>query len=926
MTYDIVRGRVTDTIDVDGIVVEEAVYSFDVDKIAVVYTVVDNLENGGLFDNDNHFWDIGSTLDSIKQRAEHQQRQLTSVFPEHYSILHCIVIQGLGRPHSYGFGEIKAPNTFSIICSADELRIISLLNFQDPLTLFRAAVSLHELPEGIGFSLFGFLDTYAWYKSRAESYYFSDDGIPDMVMFMGTGIEQRLELVSRLDPHYVIAHDKKTTVSVYRHEAREGWEVYIQLDGGQPELFVEQWPNPVWVRGAKTCTDIQSWGTVSELVNTVAFWLWHLTAVANEFSTRPSRSRIIQFLIEADDFIDGVHPDYRATGTGISISVTGDTVMVRLDANFAANSAAKTNRAEMDLVRELVPAIAQLYGCEAHAELVDRIVEQHRSDGKKRRMATVSGVIGAMLDTRGLPQHTLVSPFDRQRIDDDVSRKLEVSKAVHDGELPAKKRNDVLNQSVAHMYRQLEELVAIHQGEGLILDLVAKQEAIIAARHQIKHAAVHELANFGDTPEKRAELSTQVSQIDQASIANRFLIEYSAARCPHGDRQLTEFNYGRLLALAASIFRTAQISDSIRYKLSRHSITLLGSKRLVIEDEDYKRIVTEFADRQFDRSVMEAVEEVDKPPLDTANLLHSISKAEFGYSIAEIATFLNELIASPFTRENGLGHCKLDELTKHVEGSSKFSAKEITELLELLSLTQRTDFLKPPEPFLPSDVEPWKFNRRLSYLRRPLLIHNGLATWGIRAIHQAGEYLSQICTTGRLKHVQSQEMRDWQGFITNRIGKQFNSNVAEEIRSCDKYNVYEEVKKVNGKKIARQNGEDIGDIDVLAIDDQRKLIFAIEAKCYSLAKTAGELGHERDTLFGELNDGTGKIGLHLERTAWLTDHLADICEHYKLGAPSKWKVVPGLVIDIDLLSVNLFESAITVVLKDAVVEALAEWD
>lgn len=918
--------KAADTIDLDGVVVDEAVYSFDVDKIAVVYTVIDNLENGGLFDGDNHFWDIDSTLDAIKIRAEHQQRLLTSVFPEHYSILHCIVVQGFGRPHSYGFGEIKAPNTFSVICSASELRVISLLNFQNPLELFRAAVSLHELPEGIGFSSFGFLDTYAWYKSRAESYYFGDDGIPDMVMFMGTGIRQRLELVSCLDPHYVVAHDKKTAVSVYRHEAREGWEVFTRLDSGQPELFIEQWPNPVWVRGSKACKDAHSWGTVGELVNAVAFWLWCLTSVATEFSDRPSRSRIIQFFIEADDFINGVHPDYRATGTGISVIVESDTVKVELDANFAANSAEETNRAEMDLVRELVPAIAQLYGCEADAEFVERVVEQHRSGGKKRRMATVSGVIGTMLDTRGLPQHTLVSPFDRQRIDDNVSRKLEVSQAVHDGELPAKQRNDVLNQSVAYMYQQLEELVAIHHGEDLLVDLAAKHEAIIAARHQIKHAAVHELANFGDTPEKREELSIQESQIVQASIANRFLIEYAAARCPKGDRQLSEFNYGRLLALAASIFRTAQISDSIRYGLSRHSITLLGSKRLVIEDNEYKRVVNEFMNRRFARAVEGAGDgELGAEALDTTDLLHVISKAEFGYSFAEIFTFLNELVASSFTQENGLGHCKLDELTAYLGKSGKYSTTEITDLLELLSLTQRADFMKPPKPFLASDVEPWKFNRRLSYLRRPLLIHNGIVTWGIRAIHQAGEYLSQICTSGRLKHVQSQEMKDWQGFIANRLGKQFNSKVAEEVRSNETYDVYEEVKKVNGKKIARHNGEDIGDIDVLAIDGKRKLIFAIEAKCYALSKTAGELGHERDTLFGELNDGTGKIGLHLERTGWLKNHVGDVCEHFKLTASSEWRVIPLLVIDIDLLSVNLFESPIKVLLMAQLVEKLGEW-
>jgi len=53
--------------------------------------------------------------------------------------------------------------------------------------------------------------------------------------------------------------------------------------------------------------------------------------------------------------------------------------------------------------------------------------------------------------------------------------------------------------------------------------------------------------------------------------------------------------------------------------------------------------------------------------------------------------------------------------------------------------------------------------------------------------------------------------------------------------------------------------------------------------------------------------------------------VGDVCEHFKLTASSEWRVIPLLVIDIDLLSVNLFESPIKVLLMAQLVEKLGEW-
>jgi Transmembrane secretion effector len=91
-----------------------------------------------------------------------------------------------------------------------------------------------------------------------------------------------------------------------------------------------------------------------------------------------------------------------------------------------------------------------------------------------------------------------------------------------------------------------------------------------------------------------------------------------------------------------------------------------------------------------------------------------------------------------------------------------WSEGAVKQVLESLILEARPDFLTPPPPFLKSDVHPWQFNRRLSYLRRPFLRRrrgNGAEIlWGHRHLYNAGGYLSDLCLNGRLQ-ARSREMQ-----------------------------------------------------------------------------------------------------------------------------------------------------------------------
>jgi hypothetical protein len=158
-------------------------------------------------------------------------------------------------------------------------------------------------------------------------------------------------------------------------------------------------------------------------------------------------------------------------------------------------------------------------------------------------------------------------------------------------------------------------------------------------------------------------------------------------------------------------------------------------------------------------------------------------------------------------------------------------------------------------------------------------------------------------------------MRRYLGKMSNRLGDDFNERVAEVLTGSGRFVVRRKMKKINGRRLARENGELLGDVDVLAAEPSTRRILSIEAKCFSLAKTPADLANERDELFGDLENRVGAVGRHLERTEWLRRHVSDVLRELRVDSrdPEGWSVAPFLIVDSDLVSARLITPPFPVV-------------
>jgi hypothetical protein len=905
-------------------------FTLDIDKILYVQFVSDNLSG---FDPDQPFseWTISDLPDKLKNRFTEVVEKCFSTLPKLNDIMFLCVVQSLGRPFRLAF-EIpdNLASLRNLFLSSADLETIAYLE-QDSMVLWKYAKKKIKIREKFEVVSTGELDEFEFYRSRLYGYFMPDESKGVLLIGPGGGGRLRFELNRKLDKHGVITDPLSATaevISVFKTGVPIYIPEYLLHELNPNAMVVESMSVPVWIFGGGHGSDDKN-EPLNRLyyifVDVLSYWLWQVSP-SLEKAIVPLEGRVqrlvVRIYLEPDT--DWFNPNLRA-GTDdrdcISFTIKPDNyeVILRIKSIIMPRLNRSDNYGERLILNSAIHALKELL-----AELgmgkpellnddsIKLIVNKYAPLGLKKKSLMLHG-IDPTLDPRFLPQIRKVQDSDNQDVLDFIGDYLK-SERLPKGRIPQKDRKRILNGTVSFLYRHLQRTISTLNSSQLLSFLIIQNESI-SREISLRHLTIPMRLNcFSEGPILMKELTKEVPEMYQTSIALRFLIEYVAACPPIGIRPISNEIYDYLLSLAAEIVTLGSISDLVNYKITKDIyLNVSNYGRLGISKDKYDQASTQFLREHSITSIRASTErfpenwDTQQPvkPEESGDLIQRFNeayKSEFGVTVTEHIMITNDIGEIGDKQNFSAKIMKMEKLVRAVSSHTGLPDDTVMNFIDNFALIPRTAYLKPGGNFDDSDVYPWRHNRALSYIRRPLirfqLNNSEMIAWGNRHLVHSVRYLLDLCTSGRLKAKHDGLMKQMMSDIRNAEGKAFNHEVFLQFSTIPNMIVRERIEKFCGLQMADEKGV-IGDIDVIAANVVSGKILVIECKNLNMALTPYDLNSELLELFA----GRDSISAVLNRKyKWIMNNMNLVFQELGLPPDKQWIVDSTIVISEELIA------------------------
>jgi hypothetical protein len=855
---------------------------------------------------------------------EDQPRPEDELAAAHHDLLaqgtgHVLVV--LWHAHDEGpafFGLERPPDGVTdLLLTPADLAVIARTEVGEPRALAEFAEASTRIREAVHVFGFSMLDEYAIYHGNQSSYYLSDDGRPTtLIVTPGSAVDLRVKAAHRDVVDVVTSPaDGEPVVVMPRYDWRRG--IYGPVGHvAQPARVVMTNPAQIWVVAPPyaqiASSDAESWWTA---LDTVAYWLWELRddlAPLLERLPSPGRPAVV-LLGGIEDWRDG-RDTFGVRPIVHRVQPDENAIFLRLSGPFAELSRTPDNGAERLLVASLLEAFASLSG-EHVLRPLNEIVDTTAPFGVKKMLLLIDANTNVDIGPDDVPHWRAVRDAPAAHVLDELGAVLRADGHEAGPAEGPEEREALLRLAVAKLYGTLEAAIATFD-PTLLEQLLVRNEAVLRERAE---RGFHLPARMACFPEDAPDLSEAMQELSRASVSGRFLIEYVAARPPTGTRVPTLSRLDRLLALADTTISLGHAADLEYLGLADTNARMLRSGRLGVNTSAMRDAVRAYAPSFAERHSAEAADafvsrwrDAAEPAEGRLQRIDEAARHEWGFTMTEMATVTAHAIGLSLDAERAVISFEVADAVAELSQASGYPPDLVHQVVDELSLHRRDDFLAPPGPFRRTDVFPWRYNRRLSLLRRPFVIRRSPAgmevVFGRRALHETGNYLMELIGTSRLRPA-SREMAVLMGAFSTQRGKEFNERVVAGLAAVLGTAVRSGVKKVSGRRLAA-DANDLGDIDALGADVRTGLIWAVECKALSWSRTPHEIASEIKDLEGS-GEKLGLLGKHERRLAWLRDNVDAVISELRLEART-WEVRGAFVVDIDLLAQYLRPTAIPI--------------
>lgn len=875
----------------------EALFQIDVNWLAYVFyakdTVADVSIDGNIVQAQWHMdCHLRSALSTL--RKDNRIRD--------FHILTLVLYSSMGEPFALSTNNLPESDYLLLFPAFDFLHLVQTEKW-DSMSLVRYARTKSTKPF-LATPLNQELDIYSFYKHYGESFYFSDKEVPDYLNIEpNDGYHLIMESKEHVNIHAtpLMIDQQIGYIPVLR--AMEYAEIYKPIGVSSADKCCESYSIPIWVRCSQTETEeLNPTSIIDTVITAIAYWL-DVLRPSLEVDLKARYKNLVEIVLFFNEDIllnKGFHNELRPPSTtgNLTIVKTKTGVTATFDHDYILSFMGPNNENERDMMRRIIIGLLDLDSNTA-ATIVDKRIPY----GPAKMILMTETSNNPMVSPLWLYAPVYIHKATSQLLLDQFPHWMK-DKGHNITKLTNKQdKVDFLHAGVDVLLEKLSEGLAMFETKSLLKALINNHETLIYRREHNKIIQPAQILCFGDAPNKRREFFDDEILLTDARLATCALIEYVAAtQNQKGTLQPGNDDIEYFLAIMNEIIKTGSICDAIYLDLADYNIENLDSGRYGIYNDDFDGHIRGFASALSFENVNQFVEGFDdkmerlavQEPVSRKEkdeehvMMDEAFEADWGVSYTNILQFFYVCHQIAVNLQTSVLEISENELTNEIIKLCKDLTQDIVKkCLGRFSLFRRQEYLTPPAGFENRDIFPWVYNRELSFLRRPIVqrvLPNGCVQYifGFRSCIIAGLQLTDLLYSGRLRNP-GKKLNELLGYFEDKKGSEFNKEVRAFLNRIPGLKVWpHDVSiKLNGHLSADMN---YGDIDVLAYDYTRNIIYSIECKNTNTAKNVKEMKTEIDEYLGrgvnpEKDKQKALILKHLRRHKWMMDNMPQVMNY-----------------------------------------------
>ena len=451
------------------------------------------------------------------------------------------------------------------------------------------------------------------------------------------------------------------------------------------------------------------------------------------------------------------------------------------------------------------------------------------------------------------------------------------------GPIPSGRASAVLDKAVDSVWERVRSRLINLSRESVIERSLLNFMAIQKEHRDWYRTAAAQLALY-DNAYVLAAANERAFRRDIAGLSCRVIAEMALCTLPYrAGSACTGADLDFLIAEVATLLECAGQSDALCYGLATKQPIMYPNGSFGFDPSTVQAInllMQEHGRRTFLDAAVDhdagfgGGGEVADADFEAAFI------AEFGLSMDQYGKFVLGLTLEALEQGNAHSRLRRSEVISRLREAGAVNPEGVFEAFALKPRARWDE--KNPANAKERDWYPWRYNRRLSILRRPLvqfsIDYDPVVLVMPSILGGTLDYL-QGASFGRLPEelFDSPEMTSCIGRAADRNGRDFNRRVAERFDHME-WKTKQEV------ALTRLGGAvELGDIDVLAWRSDTGLVYAVECKSLRFDRTCGEIGERlAEYATGTVDGKRTPLQKHLDRISYLEGnreqltHLTDI--------------------------------------------------